>query len=144
MLKRDRPTIAPRASLRQYGREQAGERGHEVDPAVVVDLAGQRLDLGGAGDDAELVAQPLHGRPGDRDRALERVDRPVAELVADGREQPVLAAHQLLAGVQQQEVAGAVGVLGLAGREADLADGGGLLVAEVAGERHRRGPTPGR
>ena len=47
-----------------------------------------------------------------------------------------MRADQLGAGVEQHEVAGAVGVLGLAGREADLADGGGLLVAEVAGERH--------
>ena len=56
-------------------REQAGERGHEVDAAVVLDLPGERLALGRAGDDAELVAQPLHGRAGHRDRALQRVDR---------------------------------------------------------------------
>ena len=49
-----------------------------------------------------------------------------------------------VAGVEQHEVAGAVGVLGLAGREADLADGGRLLVAEVAGERHARRPRPSR
>jgi len=36
--------------------------------------------------------------------------------------------------VQQQEVAGAVGVLGLAGREAGLAESRRLLVAEVAGD----------
>ena len=29
----------------------------------------------GAGDDLELVAQPLHRRAGDRDRALQRVHR---------------------------------------------------------------------
>ena len=75
MLNRDSPTIAPRASLRQYGANRPENAGHEVDAAVVVDLAGQRLDLGRAGDDAELVAQPLHGRAGDGDRALERVDR---------------------------------------------------------------------
>src|SRR6476469_2711206 len=62
-------------------------------------------------------------------------DSVTAELVAHRREQPALAADEFLPGVQQQEVAGAVGVLGLAGREADLADHGGLLVAEVAGER---------
>ena len=60
----------------------------------------------------------------------------VAELVAHRGQQPVLAADELVAGVEQHEVAGAVGVLGLAGREADLADRGRLLVAEVAGERH--------
>src|ERR1700733_13879480 len=114
-------------------REQAGERGHEVHAAVVADLAGQRLDLSGTGDDAELVTQPLHRGAGDRDRAFEGVDRlPLAELVAHGREQAVLAADDLLAGVEQHEVAGAVGVLRLAGREAHLADGSGLLVAEGA------------
>src|ERR1700733_6940028 len=118
-------------------REQAGDRGHEVDAAVVGGLPGQRLDLRGAGDDAELVAQPLHRRPGHGDGALERVDRLLlAELGADGGEQAVLAADDLLAGVEQHEVAGAVGVLRLARREADLADRGRLLVAEVAGERH--------
>ena len=48
---------------------------------------------------------------------------------------PCFEAHELRAGVEQHEVAGAVGVLGLAGGEADLADGRRLLVAEVAGDR---------
>ena len=81
---------------------------------------------------------------GDGDRPLEGVDRlGVAELVGHRGEQPVAAADQLLAGVEQQEVAGAVGVLGLAGLEADLADRGRLLVAEDAGDRHLARP-PGR
>ena len=137
MLNRDSPTIAPRASDRQYGANRPENAGHEVDAAVVLDLPGQRLALGGAGDDAELVAQPLDGRAGDRDRALQRVDRRgVAELVADRGQQAGLRPDQLGAGVEQHEVAGAVGVLRLAGREADLPDGGRLLVAEVAGQRH--------
>ena len=74
MLKRDSPTIAPRASGAPVGREQPGERRDEVDAAVVVDLAGQRLGLGGVVDDAELVAQPLDRRAGHGDRALQRVD----------------------------------------------------------------------
>ncbi len=41
-----------------------------------------------------------------------------------------------LAGVEDHETAGAVGVLGLAGIEAGLADGGGLLVAQVAADRN--------
>ena len=57
-------------------REQAGERGHEVAAAVVLDRARQRLDLGRRADQPELVAEPLHQRAGDRDRALERVGRP--------------------------------------------------------------------
>ncbi len=76
-------------------------------------VCGELLDLGGRGDHAEVVAQPLHERAGDGDRALERVDRlAVADLVADGGEQAVLRRDRLRAGVQQHEVAGAVGVLG--------------------------------
>ena len=59
--------------------EQAGERRHDVHAAVVVDgLASASTSR--ALDDAEVVAQPLHERAGDRDRALERVAR---RLVAE-------------------------------------------------------------
>ena len=55
--------VPPRAA-------QAGERGHQ-DHAVAVGHRGrQRADLGRALDDAEAVAQPLHGGAGDEDRAL--------------------------------------------------------------------------
>ena len=124
-------------------REQPGERRHEVHAAVVVDLAGQRLALRGAADDAQLVAQPLHGRAGDGDRTLKRVNGfGVAELVAHRGQQAVLRAHDLLAGVEQQEIAGAVGVLGLAGVQAHLPDHRGLLVAEDAGHRHLPAERP--
>ena len=97
---------------------------------------GERLDLRGGRDHPQVVAQPLHQRAGDGDRALERVDRlVVADLVADGGEQAVLGVDDLLAGVQDHEVAGAVGVLRLAGLERRLAEGRGLLVAEDAGDR---------
>ena len=46
---------------------------------------------------------------------------------------PLLERTSSVAGVQQQEVAGAVGVLRLARGQAHLADHGGLLVAEHAG-----------
>ena len=55
-------------------REQTGERGHEVDAAVVLDLTREGFALGRTTDDAELVAQPLHGRTGDRDRTFQRLD----------------------------------------------------------------------
>jgi hypothetical protein len=42
-------------------REQPGESRDEVDAAVVVDLLGQPLDVGGSVDDAELVPQLLDG-----------------------------------------------------------------------------------
>ena len=117
-------------------REQAREGRHDVQAAVVLDRLRELLDLGRRLDQLEVVAQPLHERPGDRDRALQAVDRVVvADLVAHGREHAVLGLHRLRARVEQQEVAGAVGVLGLAGRQAGLAEGGRLLVAEVAGDR---------
>ncbi|MBG9885623.1 hypothetical protein ABE10_03280, partial [Bacillus toyonensis] len=75
-------------------------------------------------------------RPGHGDRSLEGVvGGPVAELVADRGEQPVLRVDDLLARVEDQEAARAVGVLALAGAEGGLAEGGGLLVAEDAGDR---------
>ena len=72
------------------GREQAGERRDEVDAAVVLDLRGRASRRRRRRDEPELVAQPLDGRPGDGDRALQRVHRlGVAELVGDRRQQAV-------------------------------------------------------
>src|ERR1700681_869992 len=51
--------------------EEAREGRDEVDAASVADLAGQCLALGRAGDDAQLVAQPLDGGTGDRDGTLQ-------------------------------------------------------------------------
>ena len=117
--------------------EQPGECRHEVNAAVVGDLTRQRLALGGTADDAQLITQPLHGRTGDRDRPLQRVHGfGVTELVAHRGQQPVLGADDLLAGVEQQEIACAVSVLGLAGVQAHLSDHRRLLIAEDAGQRH--------
>ena len=98
------------------------------------------LAVGGPTDDAQLVAQPLHRRAGDRDRTLKGVNGfRVTELVAHRGQQTIATADDLLAGVEEEEVARAVGVLGLAGLEADLAHHRGLLIAEAC--RHRDGPT---
>ena len=95
------------------------------------------LDLGGGLDQAHLVAHPLHQRAGDGDGALQGVDRLlVADPVADGGEQAVVGVDRLVAGVHQQEGAGAVRGLGLALGEAGLAEQRGLLVAERGGDRH--------
>ena len=125
-------------------REESGERGHEVEPAAVGHAGRQRLDLAGGTDDLELIPEPLHGGPGDGHRPFERVDRfGVGELVRKRGEQSRRGWHGLAAGVQQHEVAGAVGVLGFAGREARLADERGMLIPQVAGDRnlgaHRSG-----
>src|ERR671938_540189 len=99
-------------------REQARERRHDVAAAVVLDRAREVLDLRRGLDHLQVVAQPLDERAGDRDRALEAVHRLlVAEPVRDRREQPGARRHRLRADVHEQEVADAVAVLGLAGRE---------------------------
>ncbi len=119
--------------------EQAGEGRDEVHAAVVVDAGGQGLDVGGRGDDLQVVAQPLDERAGDRDRAFEGVHGGlVADLVADGGDEPVVRKLRLGAGVHEHEAAGSVGVLRHAGLEACLAEGGRLLVAQVAGDRLAR------
>ena len=118
-------------------REETREGRHEVGAAVVVDGRSQGLDLLGVGDEAEVVAQPLHERPRDGDGALERIDRRgVVQLVADRREQPVGRVDDLGAGVEEHEVAGAVGVLRGADLEAGLPEGRRLLVTEDARDRH--------
>ena len=95
-----------------------------------VHARGQRLDVGRVVDDAEAVAQPLHGRAGHEDRSLERVgDGAAGELPADGGEQTVDGLGRLGAHVHQHERAGAVGVLGHARLEAGLAEQRRLLVA---------------
>ena len=84
------------------------------------------------------VAQPLHGGAGDEDGALQRIGALAVELVGDGRQQAVLGGDRLVAGIEQRKAAGAVGGLHHARREAGLADGGGLLVAGDAADRHGR------
>ncbi len=116
--------------------EQPGEGRYEVHAAVVLDSARELLDVGGRADQPELVAQPLHGGARDRDRALEHVGGwPVADLRGDARQQ-LRGAHDLRAGVDEQEGAGAVGALGLAALEARLAEQRRLLVPEEARHGH--------
>ena len=76
-------------------RAQPGERGHEIDAAVVRHRRGERLDVATIADDAEPVAQPLHDRAADEDAAFERVRRLAAELPGDRREQLVRDATRL-------------------------------------------------
>jgi hypothetical protein len=77
----------------------------------------------------------LHERTGDGDGAFEGVHRRLgAEPVRQCRQQAVLRGYGLLAVIHQQEAAGAVGILGLAGFEAGLADEGRVLVAQDPGD----------
>src|SRR6185295_6172878 len=93
-------------------------------------------------DHAERVAQPFDRGPGDEDRAFERVGGPPAAAPRRRGQQPVARADRFLAGVEQQEAAGAVGRLGHARREAGLAEQRRLLVARDPGDRERRVEQP--
>jgi hypothetical protein len=121
------------------GRTEPGEGGHHVDFLGRVGGLGQRLGLGRGGDDLETVAQPLHGGPGDEDRALQGVGRLAADPIGDGRQQPVLRGDRFTARVHQGEAARAVGRLHHARLKAGLADGRRLLVARHTGDR--QGPA---
>ena len=123
---------APRVGVPVRG-AQAHEGGHEVDPVRVRHRARQGLHVGRGGDDLQPVAQPLHDRARDEDRALQAVGHLRADLPAHGGEQAVARGDGLPARVEEHEAAGAVRVLGAAGREAGLAEGRRLLVTRVAG-----------
>ena len=75
------------------------------------------------------VAQPLHRRAGDEDGAFERVGGPAVEAERDGGEQPVARGDRLGAGMGQQEAAGAVGALDVAGLQAALTQRCRVLIA---------------
>ena len=93
--------------------------------------------VGARPDDAQVVAQPLHQCAGDGDGTFECVTGfLLADLPCDGGDETAGRRHRRLAGVHQQEAAGAVGVLGLARREARLAHKRRLLVAEDSRDRH--------
>ncbi|MNS61661.1 hypothetical protein D3C72_946940 [compost metagenome] len=94
-------------------------------------------------EDAQAVAQPLDRRAGDEDAAFERVEgRLAVELPGQGGQEAVGAGHGHLAGVHEHEAAGAVGVLGLAGAEAGLAEERGVLVAGHRGDGQPGGQRP--
>lgn len=110
---------------------QAREGGHDVDPAGVRHALGQVLRLARVGDDAQLVAKPLHQRAGHKDGPLERIlGAPRSRCAGDdGGHQVVRALARLVPGVQQHEAAGAVRVLCLTGFKAALAKERCLLVS---------------
>ena len=68
------------------------------------------------------------GSASHKDAALQGVLHVILVAHADGGHQAVFTLHNLAAGVHQQEAAGAVGVLHLAGLKAALAEQGALMV----------------
>src|SRR5262249_16366906 len=98
----------------------------------------QGLDLLGAADEAEPVAEPLHDGSAHEDRSLQAVGDLAGDLPSHGREQAVPRGDGPPARVHEEKAAGAVRVLGRAGRETRLAERRGLLVAGNARDRYRR------
>ena len=89
------PRIVPRACGSQCGAPSPVSAGHEDDAAGVGHRRGERLGLGGGADDLQAVAQPLHGRAGHEDRALEGVGQlAVGRAPGDRREQAGVGAHR--------------------------------------------------
>ena len=119
-------------------RAQPGQRRHDHHPAAVGDRARPALrSRPRCSMKPERIAQPFDQAAGDEHRAFERVGPLAAELVQHGAEQAVRRARQRRAHVGEHEGAGAVGRLGLAGREAALADRRRLLVAGQPADRDR-------
>ena len=125
------------------GRAQAGEGGDHEDVTRVHHLGGEAFDFRGRRKKPKLVAKPLDDRAADEDAAFERVLLG-ARLRAGGRYEAVLRLHHLVAGMEQHEAAGAVGVFCHAGCMAGLAEHRGLLVAGHAGDEERLAEGGGR
>ena len=113
---------------------QAGEGGHHHHAAAVGHAFGQLLHLAAVLDGTQAVAQPLHHRAAHEHAAFQRKLGLGASLCGRGGQQTVGRGLELAAGVHQHEAAGAIGVLGHAGREAGLAEEGALLVAGHAAD----------
>ncbi len=58
----------------------------------------------------------------------------IADSIGDGSQQTALGGDDLLAGIEQHEASGSVGVLGRPGIEAGLAEESCLLIAENAAD----------
>ena len=113
---------------------EAGQGGDEVDAVVRLQRAGEGLGLARLGDDPERVAEPLHGGAGGR-RPRRVVDL-AAQAPGDRRQQALAGVRRLGARVEQDEAAGPVGVLGLPGALAGLAEQGRLLIAGDSRDRN--------
>ncbi|MNS44991.1 hypothetical protein D3C72_774490 [compost metagenome] len=116
------------------GGAQAHEGRYQVDAVGIAHLAREVVGVAGIVDDLQLVTQPLDGGAAHEHRTLEGIVHFPFRADGDRGQQAVAGANRLGAGVHQQEAAGAIGVLGHALLEAELAEQGGLLVTGDAGD----------
>src|SRR4029079_12394973 len=114
------------------------ERRAEVQVVLPSKARRERLGLCGGRDDAETVAQPLHGGSGDECASLERVAKPGSDIPRDRREEAAARWCCAVTGVHQEKAASSIRVLRLARCEAGLTEERGLLVAGDPGDRHGR------
>ena len=124
----------PPGVLIPVGRAQAGKSGHYIAPGGITDLPGVILAVCGGFDEAHLVPEPLNGRPGHKDRSLQRILHPAPQAPGNGGYQTVLGEDGFFAGIHQQEAACAVCVFGLPRLEAGLAKQRRLLIARRPGD----------
>jgi hypothetical protein len=119
-------------------RAEADEGRHHEHAAAIRHAGRQLLPLRPTADDAQPVAQPLHGRAAHEDAAFEQVVGRAIDAPAHRGQQAVVRGHRMAAQMHQHEAARAVGILDHARLMAGLAEGRGLLVAGDAGHRDRR------
>ena len=82
------------------GGEETTEGRHQITAATVGHTLGQGFAFRGMTNQLQVIAQPLHRCAGHRDRTFKRVDwRLITQLIADGGQEAITAAHNLRAGV---------------------------------------------
>ena len=116
------------------GGAQARKGGHHVAAVGIGNFPRQVFTVSGGVDEAQLVPQPLDGRPGYEDGALQGVVHLAVQAPCDGGHQTVLGEHGPFPGVHQQEAPGAIGIFGLARLKAGLAEQGRLLIPGGPGD----------
>ena len=117
------------------GSTETGERGDEVDAVGVGDGLGEFVAAGSLVDHLQFIAQPLDGGAAVEGGAFEAVgDVVVRQRPGDTGDEVALGLDSLFAGVHEQEAAGTIGGLDDALLECALAEEGGGLVADGAGD----------
>jgi len=111
------------------------EGGYEVDAAGIRNGKRHCFRFGGIIDDFYSVSQPLNSRSGDENTAFHGVVDYIVEPPGQRRDQSFFRFHRFCPGIHQDEGAGSVRILRVAGRIAGLSEEGCLL---VSGNRSNR------